>query len=104
MIYNNNWWVDHSDTEYIRDKLTTMLDMSDFTVLEQVDHKFVPFGFTSLFLLSESHLALHTFPEENKTYIELSSCNEMKQEQFVDLMDVWLQVLKNGERFEDPKK
>jgi S-adenosylmethionine decarboxylase len=27
-----------------------------------------------LFLLSESHFAIHTFPEEGQSYIELSSC------------------------------
>ena len=32
----------------------------------------------------ESHFAIHTFPEENKTYIELSSCNEEKQIYFVN--------------------
>jgi S-adenosylmethionine decarboxylase len=32
--------------------------------------------------LAESHLAIHTFPEEGKTYIELSSCNERMQKAF----------------------
>ena len=39
-----------------------------------MEHYFTPYGYTALFLLAESHFALHTFPEENKTYIELSSC------------------------------
>ena len=34
-----------------------------------------PEGYTALWLLGESHFAIHTFPEEQKTYIELSSCN-----------------------------
>jgi S-adenosylmethionine/arginine decarboxylase-like enzyme len=61
-----------------------MLLSSNFKVLKRVSHNFSPYGFTALFLLSESHLAIHTFPEENKTYIELSSCVEKQFNNFVD--------------------
>jgi len=33
--------------------------------------------------LSESHFAIHTFPEENKFYWELSSCIEQKYVDFI---------------------
>ena len=49
---------------------------SGFKILQSIEHHFDPYGYTALFLLAESHLAIHTFPEENKSYIELSSCNE----------------------------
>ena len=38
---------------------------------------------TALFLLSESHFAIHTFPEENTTYIELSSCIKLPFDNFI---------------------
>ena len=50
------------------------LTESGFTILNFVEHAFQPQGYTCLWLLGESHAAMHTFPEENKTYIELSSC------------------------------
>jgi S-adenosylmethionine/arginine decarboxylase-like enzyme len=45
-------------------------------VLNNIDHNFKPFGYSTVWLLAESHFAIHTFPEENKIYYELSSCNE----------------------------
>ncbi|WP_416421125.1 S-adenosylmethionine decarboxylase family protein [Phocaeicola vulgatus] len=46
-----------------------------FNVLSCTEHHFSPQGYTALWLLSESHFAVHTFPEFGRTYIELSSCN-----------------------------
>lgn len=48
-----------------------------------MEHYFEPQGYTCLWLLSESHFAIHTFPEANKTYIELSSCNRQMYENFL---------------------
>ena len=39
--------------------------------------------YTSLYLLGESHFAIHTFPEENSTYIELVSCVKDKFDNFL---------------------
>lgn len=52
-----------------------LLRRSGFNVLNVLEHHFHPQGYTALWLLSESHFAVHTFPEFGRTYIELSSCN-----------------------------
>ena len=39
-----------------------------------MEHYFTKQGYTGLWLLAESHFAIHTFPEEDKIYIEISSC------------------------------
>ena len=44
---------------------------------------FEPIGYTALFLLSESHFAIHTFPEHNQTYIELTSCVKKQFDYFI---------------------
>ena len=46
-----------------------------FKVIACSDHHFQPQGYTALWLLSESHFAVHTFPECGRSYIELSSGN-----------------------------
>lgn len=51
-----------------------MLSRSTFNVLNYSDHYFEPQGWTALWLLGESHLAIHTFPEHGTSYLELSSC------------------------------
>ncbi|MEL7222709.1 MAG: S-adenosylmethionine decarboxylase, partial [Bacteroidota bacterium] len=47
---------------------------------------FEPQGWTGIWLLAESHLAIHTFPEARKTYIELSSCNRQMYDDFLHLL------------------
>lgn len=72
----NNWngWVDETRPDVLMAKYKKMLLDSGFNIVDECYHFFEPFGFTALILLSESHFAIHTFPEENKTYLELSSC------------------------------
>lgn len=57
------------------EQLEDMLCESGFLVVGSLTHYFQPYGHTALWLLGESHLAVHTFPEDKKTYIQLSSCN-----------------------------
>lgn len=66
---------------------------SGFTVLKFVDHAFEPQGYTALWLLAESHCALHTFPEEQKAYLEISSCNS---EMYVKFIVAYHKYIKNG--------
>lgn len=72
----NNWhdWTAETRPDVLMAKYKELLEASGFTVLETVTHFFSPYGFTALILLAESHFAIHTFPEENKSYLELSSC------------------------------
>ncbi len=74
-IDNYNTWVDVADPEHLRSEIEQILEGSGFTILNFMEHHFQPQGYTSVWLLAESHCALHTFPEENKSYIEVSSCN-----------------------------
>lgn len=75
-IYNSTWWVSCTDSIEIKSAVEIVLLTSGFTLINFIDHDFLPQGYTALWLLSESHAAIHTFPEESKTYIELSSCVE----------------------------
>lgn len=81
-IYNKRWWLNTSDHQKIVLMIQTGLVSSGFTVLNFVEHQFQPQGYTSLWLLAESHAALHTFPEETKSYVEISSCSDTLLKEF----------------------
>ena len=81
-IGNFRAWVGFSDADFLKARLQNLLRYSEFNVIDFVEHRFDPFGYTCLWLLAESHLAVHTFPEHSKAYIELSSCNAEKQKAF----------------------
>jgi len=86
-MYNYSYWVEETDPNKLKEVYEKLLNESGFNVLKYIDYHFTPYGFTALYLLSESHLAIHTFPEENKSYIELSSCIDNPFYKFKDLLN-----------------
>lgn len=86
-IFNFNEWITRVNPEELKDKFDKILKESGFTILNFCEYIFQPHGYTALWLLGESHFAIHTFPEENKTYIELSSCNKEFYEKFIELIN-----------------
>lgn len=85
-IWNTSGWINHADADYLKTVFNEILENSTFKILNYSENRFNPYGFTGLWLLSESHFALHTFPEHDLTYIELSSCNQLKHEIFERLL------------------
>lgn len=83
-IFNASLWVEETDARYLKATLDTLLNQSGFTILAAPEHNFEPYGYTALWLLSESHCAVHTFPEERKAYIEISSCNKDFFDRFIE--------------------
>lgn len=74
-IYNQRWWLSCCESEALKGVISAGLEQAGFSVLNFVEHYFQPQGYTALWLLAESHAAVHTFPEEGKAYVELSSCS-----------------------------
>ena len=87
-IFNHQHWVDTTDPEELKKSYKSYLQNSGFTILQFNEHYFEQQGYTCFWLLAESHLAIHTFPENNTAYIELSSCNEEKMELFKSLTSI----------------
>jgi len=85
-IWNHSEWIGLTDKQKLKDTFTKMLIDAEFTILDYIEYDFKPQGYTGLWLLAESHFAIHTFPEEKKSYIELSSCNELKNDSFMELL------------------
>lgn len=73
-MWNRRYWVDSG--HFTSEDLTTLLTSVGFTVFGKVEHHFNSAAHSLVWLLGESHLAIHTFPEEALTYVELTSCNE----------------------------
>lgn len=63
-----------NDVERIRKALDTLVDACGLTKLEELTHRFTPQGISLVYVLAESHVAIHTWPEHSYAYITLSSC------------------------------
>ena len=87
MIWNFSKWIKETDHAKLADYFDKAIAEAGFRVLDEMEHYFYPYGYTKIYLLAESHFAIHTFPEEQKTYIELSSCNKEKYDAFVKAVE-----------------
>lgn len=83
-IYNFRAWIAPSEPQQLKDYFTDLLKHAGYGVMNFCEHHFSPQGYTCIWLLSESHLAVHTFPEEGKTYVELSGCSKAMNDRFVE--------------------
>ncbi|MDY6931871.1 MAG: adenosylmethionine decarboxylase [Halobacteriota archaeon] len=59
----------------------------DLTVLKTISHKFSPLGLTSVSLLAESHIAVHTYPEESAIFVDVMSCGKRDAMKVFDMME-----------------
>lgn len=84
---NKAWWISETRADVLFSGFRKLLKDSGFEVVKECSHFFFPHGFTALFLLSESHFAIHTFPEEGRTYLELSSCVDAPFRRFLEAFE-----------------
>lgn len=82
-MWNYKEWITETDPAVLQKAYDQLLRDSGFGVCKFIEHHFTPFGYTAIWLLSESHFAIHTFPEEGKAYIELTSCVKKQFDKFI---------------------
>jgi S-adenosylmethionine decarboxylase len=60
----------------------------DFAILSKTQHKFEPQGLTILYMLSESHISIHTFPEKQYLAFDIYTCRDYDDDQvYMDIYD-----------------
>ncbi len=59
----------------LREILEAAVSAGSFTGLSLVSVPFSPHGVTACAVVSESHLALHSWPEEGKLFVDIASCS-----------------------------
>lgn len=84
-IWHKQAWINSTDERYLTSEFLQALRDAGFQVLSSAAAQFQPYGYTIVFLLAESHFAIHTFPEQGKSYINLASCNHKKYEKFINI-------------------
>lgn len=65
---------------------------SGATILDKTPFIFAPNGLTIVYLLSESHASLHTYPEHGACFVDLFTCGDhCSSEQFDQFLRNYLQ-------------
>ncbi|MED3323418.1 adenosylmethionine decarboxylase [Bacillus thuringiensis] len=92
------WGVDCSlldDMYFLEYHLVTAANYSGAHVLNVSKKEFQPYGVTVLVLLSESHLSIHTYPEQNFAAIDCYTCGTTVEPQIA--IDYIVSILKPSE-------
>jgi S-adenosylmethionine decarboxylase len=65
------------DEVSIRDLFNRVSEAMGATVLNRFCYKFQPQGVTVVYTLAESHISLHSFPENGSVAIDCYTCGDM---------------------------
>lgn len=61
--------------ENIKPILDGIIKDCELNVVNEAGHQFEPFGATYVYVLSESHLSIHTYPENAAAYMDIFCCS-----------------------------
>lgn len=64
------------DASFVTSTLQRAAEVARSTLLEEVSHRFSPQGVTALALLAESHISIHTWPENRYAAADIFTCGE----------------------------
>ena len=65
-----------NDEAFVRTTLTTSAKNAGATLLNLITHRFEPYGVTGLALLAESHISIHTWPENRYAACDVFTCGD----------------------------
>lgn len=64
------------DTDCILNKLEGVTELLDTKIVSKTYHKFEPQGLSAAFIISASHITIHTWPENGYIGVDIFTCSE----------------------------
>ena len=62
----------------------TIVDTLHLHVVKKISHMFSPQGISLLYILAQSHLVIHTWPEFGFIHLDMVICSDRTKQQFKD--------------------
>jgi|TARA_Y100000310_G_scaffold82293_1_gene78886 spermidine synthase len=75
------------DKSLLKLKLKKLIQKTDFKIIKECSYKFRGKGITEIFLITESHIAIHTWPENNSLNLDIFTCNIKKNNKATRLFE-----------------
>jgi S-adenosylmethionine decarboxylase len=66
-----------NNQELIEDIMLEAVELSGATIVKPVFHKFSPHGVSGMVVVSESHFAIHTWPEYGYCALDIFTCGDL---------------------------
>lgn len=82
--------------DWIKTKIASLISKLDIKVFKRVEHLFQPQGISLLYIISSSHMAVHTWPENSYIHIELLTCSRNKK---LDNLDFVIKNIFSGSEY-----
>lgn len=65
-----------NDLNYVKNTLENVIEVANVTLLKSEFHQFAPQGVSGVLVIAESHISIHTWPEENYAAIDFFTCGD----------------------------
>ena len=62
----------------LRSLAKEFIKKAQLSVCDEINYKFYPRGTTIVFIMSSSHMSLHSWPENNYVHIDLLVCKKLR--------------------------
>lgn len=63
-----------NDTKSLIEITKKLIVLSGATLVESKIYEFTPYGYTIFFMLKESHVSIHTYPEFGAMFLDVFTC------------------------------
>ncbi|WP_036041299.1 adenosylmethionine decarboxylase [Leptospira alstonii] len=63
--------------ELVEDIMLKSVDLSGATTIKSIFHRFSPYGVSGVVVVSESHFAIHTWPEYGYCAVDVFTCGDL---------------------------
>ena len=67
---------DLDNVEFLSEVLANAANKMGSKIIKTITHKFSPTGTTIIIILAETHISIHTWPENNYAALDIFICNE----------------------------
>jgi len=91
-----------NDTDGLNLILKNICNEHNFQILKEIQYVFTPIGCSIIFLLSESHISIHTFPEKNHMSFDIYTCRQYKDNK--DYLQIYNYLINKLQASEDSSK
>ena len=82
-----------NDADELQKMLRNITELAGLHHLESVTHQFSPQGVSAALLLSESHIAIHTWPESGVVYVAMTTCKVLDDDKLQKIKELIARLL-----------
>lgn len=67
----------------LKNMILTLIKAKGLTYISHLEHEYQPQGYSLIIIPAESHLSLHTWPEQNSCMLDVVTCGDAKPMPFI---------------------